>query len=40
MKAEALKHYFLNTSVDIVTISKDLYKTHVIKAYIFAVNKK
>ncbi len=30
----------LKTSVDIVTISKDLYETHVKKANIFAVNKK
>jgi hypothetical protein len=39
MKVKALKRYFLNTSVDIVTISRDLYITHVKKAKIFAVKK-
>ncbi len=40
MKVKELKRYLLNTSVDTVTISKNLLKTHGTKAYIFAVNKK
>ncbi len=39
MKFKALKRYFLYTSIDIVTIPKDLYETYVKTAYIFAVNK-
>ncbi len=39
MKVKALKHYFLYTSIDILTIPKDLYKIHV-ENIIFAVNKK
>jgi hypothetical protein len=31
---------FLLTSTDLVTIPKDLYKTHIKTAYIFAINKK
>ncbi len=31
MKIEALKHYFFYTSTDVVTISKEIYKTHVTK---------
>jgi hypothetical protein len=35
-----LMRYFLYTSSDIVTIPKELDKTHMKKAYIFAFNKK
>jgi hypothetical protein len=40
MKVKALKRYILYTSSDIVSIPKDLYKTHVKTASFFAVNKK
>jgi hypothetical protein len=38
MNVKTRKRYFLYISIDIVTIPKDLYKTHVKKANIFAVN--
>ncbi len=39
MRVEAIKRYFLY-GPDLVTIPKDLYKTHSKTAQIFAVNKK
>jgi hypothetical protein len=39
MKGTALKQYFSYTNIDVATIPKDLCKTHVEKAYIFAVNR-
>jgi hypothetical protein len=40
MKGKALKRHFLYTSIDNETIPKDLSKTHVKTANIFAVNRK
>jgi hypothetical protein len=40
MGVKAIKRYFLETSTDLVTIPKDLYKTHSKTAQIFAVYKK
>ncbi len=37
---KALKLYFLYTIIDIVIFPKGLYKTHLKKAQIFAVDKK
>jgi hypothetical protein len=39
MTVKAQKRYFLCTSIDIVTIPKDLHKIHVKKAKKFAVKK-
>ncbi len=36
----ALKRYFIYTNIDIVTIPKDLYKTHVKKHKILLSKKK
>jgi hypothetical protein len=40
MKVEVLQHYFVYTSIDIVTIPKDQYKTHVEKSEFFAVKNE
>ncbi len=40
VRVKGTKALFLNTSSDIVTISKELSKTHVKKAAMFAVIKK
>jgi hypothetical protein len=40
MKVTALKCYFSLTSRDVVTISKEIYKTHIEKGIIFCGQEK